>query len=103
MKNFIVIAVIALSVYLVSCAPSREKMQEKITKMESEMKSAAKADTAAVTELLSAYRNYAHKYTDDSLAPEYLYKAAGLALGFNRGPLAVDLYESIISTYPVYA
>ena len=38
----------------------------------------------------------------DSLAPDYLYKAAGLAVGFQRGPQAVDLYESILHTYPDY-
>lgn len=102
MKNLIVFATIVLSVYLISCAPSRDKMIEKIGKMEQGMKDAEKTDTIAVTELLGAYQNFANKYSDDSLAPEYLYKAASLAVGFNRGPQAVALYESIIAQYPNY-
>ena len=70
--------------------------------MESKMKTSQKVDSVAVNELVSAYQNFSSKYPDDSLSPEYLYKAAGLASGFNRGTQAIDLYESIIQTYPHY-
>ena len=93
---------IAFSILLFSCSPSRDKMLGKISKMEKEMKTAQKVDTNAVTNLLSAYQNFASKYPDDSLAPENLYKAAGLAVGFNRGTQAIDLYESIMNNYPKY-
>jgi TolA-binding protein len=77
-------------------------MLNEISKMESSLKSMQKVDSTAVTELLSAYQNFASRFPKDSLAPEYLYKAAGLAVGFNRGTQAVDLYESIINEYPEY-
>ena len=70
--------------------------------MESEMKTAQKLDTNSVSELISAYQNFASKYVKDSLSPEYLYRAAGLANGFNRGTQAIELYETIIHTYPGY-
>jgi len=66
------------------------------------MKNTHIVDSSSVIELLSAYQNFASKYPDDSLAPEYLYKAAGLAIGFSRGIQAVGIYESIIHTYPGY-
>lgn len=66
------------------------------------MKLSQKVDSTAVTELLGAYQNFATRYPEDSLAPDYLYKAAGLAVGFNRGVQAVEIYESIIKSYPSY-
>lgn len=102
MKNVLLILATAFSLALFSCSPSRDKMSAGITKMESEMKVSQKVDSNAVTALLSAYQNFASKYPSDSLAPDYLYKAAGLAVGFHRGPQAVDLYESILHTYPDY-
>lgn len=77
-------------------------MSGEISKMESGMKTNPKVDSVAVSELLSAYQNFTSKYPDDSLSPEYLYRAAALAAGFNRGTQAIDLYESIIHTYPDY-
>jgi hypothetical protein len=93
---------IASTLFLYSCSPSREEMLNEISKMETTMKETQKVDSVAVTELISAYQNFASKYTDDSLAPENLYKAAGLAVGFGRGVQAVELYETIITKYPDY-
>ena len=102
MKKIISLCAIVFTLLICSCSPSRDKMLAEITKMESDLKTTQKVDSIAVNELLSAYQNFATKYSKDSLAPEYLYKAAGLAVGFNRGTQAVDLYESIINTYPQY-
>ena len=102
MKNVLTSLTIIFSLFLVSCSPSRDEMMSKIAKMETDMKTAQKVDSNAVTELLSAYQNFASKYAKDSLAPDYLYKAAGLAVGFNRGIQAIDLYETIIHNYPEY-
>ena len=77
-------------------------MSDEISKMESDMKISQKIDSSAVIDLLSAYQNFASRYADDSLSPEYLYKAAGLATGFSLGNQAVEIYESIIHTYPGY-
>jgi tetratricopeptide (TPR) repeat protein len=102
MKNILVFVIAIFSIYLVSCSPSRDEMIVKIAKMESNLQTAPKSDTNAVTVLLSIYRNFASKYPKDSLAPDYLYKAAGLAVSYNRGTQAIDLYETIINTYPEY-
>ncbi len=51
---------------------------------------------------MSAYKNFSSKYPDDSLSPEYLYTAARLAIGLNRGDQAVTMYESVIHTYTRY-
>ncbi len=102
MKNSIFLLSVIISMSLFSCTSSRDKMSGKISEMESEMKTVQKVDSGSVKELISAYLNFASKYAKDSLAPEYLYKAAGLANGLNRGTQSIDLYESIIHTYPDY-
>ena len=102
MKYIEVFIIIIASVSLFSCSTGREKMSGEISKMESEMKSTQKVDSSAVIELLSAYQNFSSKYPGDSLSPEYLYRAAGMAAGFNHGTQAIDLYESITHTYPEY-
>jgi len=102
MKKGWTLVIFAVALFLFSCSPSRDKMLSRITQMENELKTAQKVDSIAVTELLSAYQNFASRFADDSMAPEYLYKAAGFAVGFNRGVQAVEIYESIIKTYPSY-
>ena len=97
---FLVSALFLLSV--LSCTSSRDKMSGAIGKMESNLKTTQKIDTNSVSELISAYQNFASKYVNDSLSPEYLYKAAGLANGLKRGTQALELYETIIHNYPDY-
>jgi len=77
-------------------------MSAEISKMESGMKTAQKVDSASINQIISAYQNFASKFPKDNLTPDYLYKAAGLANGFGRGKQAVELYETIIHTYPDY-
>lgn len=93
---------ILFSVSLISCSSSRDKMSGEIAKMESNLNAHHKVDSASMIDLLRAYQNFSSKYPDDSLSPEYLFKAAGIASGINRGIQAVELYESIIQTYPQY-
>jgi outer membrane protein assembly factor BamD (BamD/ComL family) len=102
MKYSILVIVIFVTATFVSCSNSREKMSGEISKMESDMKSSQKVDSVVVNELVSAYQNYSSKYPDDSLSSEYLYKAAGLAADFNHGVQAIDIYKTLIQTYPHY-
>ena len=102
MKNALFLILLFISFSLFSCSSSRDKMSEKITKMETGLKTITRVDSNSVFALISAYQNFASKFPKDSLSPEYLYKAAGLANGFNRGEQAIGLYETIIHTYPDY-
>jgi hypothetical protein len=77
MKYSILIFIVFVSASFVSCSNLREKMVGEISKMESEMKSSQKVDSVSVTELKSAYQNFSSKFPNDSLTPEYLYKAVG--------------------------
>lgn len=100
MKNLFILLIVSVSLAFLSCSSPRNKMAEQIALMESELKTVHKVDTGSVSELISAYQNFAARYAQDSLSPEFLYRAAGLANGFRRGTQSIDLYESIINTYP---
>ena len=101
MKHTIILVSALFLLSVLSCTSSRDKMSGAIGKMESNLKIAQKVDTNSVSELISAYQNFASKYVNDSLSPEYLYKAAGLANGLKRGTQALELYETIIHNYPL--
>lgn len=98
--NFIVAALITVSI--IACSPSREKSISAIAKMENDLKKAEKIDTNLVVNLINAYQNFASRYSKDSLAPEFLYKAAGVAVGFNKGTQAISIYQDIETKYPAY-
>ena len=102
MKSAFILFQVLVILSLFSCSPSRDEMSGKIANMESKMEAIARTDTAGAFELLSAYQNFVTKYPDDSMAPEYLFRAAGLAGNYNRGTQAIELYESVIHSYPDY-
>ena len=91
---------VAILLMIISCGPSRDKMITRISGMDKVIRDMHPPDTAKVTELISAYQAFAHKYPKDTLAPEFLYKAAGLSLSFNRSVQALELYKSIRADYP---
>jgi len=100
MKNSIFLLSVIISLSFFSCTTSRDKMSGKISEMESGLKTVQKVDSGSLSELIGAYQNFASKFPHDSMSPEYLYKAAGLANGLNRGTQSIDLYDLIIHTYP---
>jgi len=102
MKKLFILATILAAILFVACAPSDDKMLVKIHKMENDMKVITKPDSNAVKVLLGMYQDFAKRFPEDSLAPDFLYKGAGIEVGFNRGSQAVELYEFIKTTYPTY-
>jgi outer membrane protein assembly factor BamD (BamD/ComL family) len=100
MKRISSLIVLVFTVLLlISCGSSHDQMLSKISEMDKSMRDAHPVDTAKVTELIGAYQAFAHKFPKDSLAPEFLYKAAGLSLSFNRSMQALDIYRSIRVDY----
>ena len=50
--------------------------------------------------LTSVYTNYAHQFPQDSLSPEYLFKAAKMAMSTRKFKKAIALYDTISQQYP---
>lgn len=103
MKIFANLAVIAMLILIIaSCTPSHDKMLTRIDGLEAAMKNQRPPDTSKLAELAVAYEAFAHKYPQDSLAPEYLFKAGGIDLSLNRLMQSVEMFGSIQTNYPSY-
>jgi TolA-binding protein len=71
-----------------------------ITRMERELNNMPMSDTAKARILIGAYQTYAARYSNDSLAPDMLYRAANLCLNTDRTLQALELFKSIELDYP---
>lgn len=101
-KLFTAIFAAGLLLMVASCGTSPEKMSEKITKLEQEMKTQSPADTAKVNELIASYEQFAAKFPKDTMTPEYLFRAGGLCLSFNKANKSLELFRKAEQDYPAY-
>jgi outer membrane protein assembly factor BamD (BamD/ComL family) len=60
------------------------------------------ADQGKAANLVKDYVSFANKYHTDSLAPEYLFKAAELDANVLGAGQAQNIYDRIIANYPGY-
>ena len=98
-KSLTSIFVLVVFLALTSCQDRLEKLEsavysEDFTYNEKGMKQA--------TELLDLYIEKAEKDAAGDEAPDYLFKAAELAMNLNNTQQALELYNKIIYTYPDY-
>lgn len=89
-------------ILLAACNGGREEKLSKIKDLESRLlQDSLKAkDEVAAYNLQVAYTEFAEKYPTDSLAPEYLFKAANLSMSLNWGKSAMDILDKFTSIYP---
>ncbi len=87
---------------LYSCKSGKEKLQENIATNEQKLfsDSVKMIDPKIAEEVLKSYKEYAEKYSDDTISPAYLFKAADLANGLKKYREAVDLYKQFREKYP---
>lgn len=77
------------------------EMAGRITRMEDSLFQNMAFDQRNAQALLDVYKGYAKTFPLDSLAPEYLFRAAGLASKSMGDPAqGIKLYERIIADYP---
>lgn len=60
-------------------------------------------DRRGAQALLDVYKAFAKAYATDSMAPEYLFRAAGMSKGLGQPQDAVQLYDRIIKEYPKWS
>ena len=100
MKKVSMLLALAMILFIAACG-SRDADVEKITALEKELFSSSNSfDEKKANELLGLYESFADKHSKDSLAPIYLFKAAGVAKSLKKGEDAVRLYDRIINDYP---
>lgn len=79
--------------FLFACSRPQEKLQKEITEKETYFKSQAGSSNinASADTLISMYISYADQYQDDTLSPEYLFRAGDLSIGVGKFNQAQDL------------
>jgi tetratricopeptide (TPR) repeat protein len=109
MKNFKLIFVAAVLAFtLVSCAEktidpdSREGRIQNIEKLEQALFQLEERNTindSAAKAVLLAYDAFATAFPEDSLSPEFLFKAGEVALGLNKPLQALGFFERTAENY----
>ena len=104
MRYFIIIAFSAL--VLASCSPNAKKQADKISGLENDLKENGKkgiVDTAKVSELLNAYKDYIKANPEDSASAVYLIKSGKFYATTMQVDKAIICYHEVYSKYPKFS
>jgi len=99
-KLSLFITVILISVS--ACGPSKVKTEKNIAALEKQLYSGQSMNfnKPRADSLLLMYEQFVKRYPKDSLAPKYLFQAAGLAMTLGNGKKSLALYEQFMKDYP---
>ena len=102
-KSFLLLTVSLILVLFNACQSPRQDAIENIKTTELEIFSEnGMIDRNRVDELIETYVSFADEFPQDTLAPEYLFKAGDIAMNTNRSRQAIRSYDRIITDYPDY-
>ena len=88
---------------ILSCNSSQDKSRIKITELENTLhKDSFGINHSMIITLLDAYKKYVKSYPEDTLSPDYLYKAAMLSMNNSRPQDAIGMIDQLIKNYPTY-
>ncbi len=80
----------------------KEKQLSKIKKIEKQLHTDHVLNANTGKAAFQQYMNYASTYPDDSIAPDYLFKAGEIATHLKDYEKALNCYELISTHYPAY-
>lgn len=103
----ITISLIITTIMLCSCECGEKNNAVKISdisKLETELFSSSitAPDLDKAKQLADMYATYADQHPDDSIAPEFLFKAADINMNVANPNVTIGLFNNIISNYPDY-
>jgi TolA-binding protein len=75
-------------------------MLEQIRKYEAEMHKSMELDQNMANIAVTAYDNFAKNYPNDSLTPDFLFKAGEISTANQQYKQALNYYETITKKYP---
>lgn len=104
MKNLFPFLLLILMVVISSCG-GRSALVSKIDKAEAGLKadSLKIPDNEKVKEVQALYLSFSKEYPSDTLAPEYLLKAADLATFLHDYKTTIGLYDRILTDYKQFS
>ncbi len=82
--------------------PPREPYIEQIKSLEKKMHEMTEVDRSIGDSAIKAYTDYAMFFPNDSLSPEYLFKAGEIATATKKYKTALVHYQTITAKYPEY-
>ena len=82
--------------------PLREQFLEEIKKLEGEMHKSAELNNVTAGLAIQSYSDYAKNFPDDSVTPDYLFKAGEIATAIQQYPQALSYYKTITEKYPQF-
>lgn len=106
MYRFLLLLILS-SLFFSSCGSSKEKqtLQKAIQLEEKSLltkEAAIKWDAQKAAKLIEQYQNYATKFPDDSISPDYLFKCAEMLIAGGKYLEANQIYDQIDRQYPKY-
>lgn len=103
---------IVMATFLIACGGNEEKevgtqddrniLLERIKKFESELYVAEKLDPLKADMAITSYSEFIEKFPNDSLIPDFLFKAGEVATANMQYKQAVGYYKGVTSNYPNY-
>jgi outer membrane protein assembly factor BamD (BamD/ComL family) len=110
MKKIVYSLVIAS--FLIACGGDEEKevatqddrslLIERIKKFESELYVAEKLDPIKADMAITTYSEFIEKFPNDSLTPDFLFKAGEVATANMQYKQAIGYYKGVTANYPKY-
>ncbi|MBI9036736.1 MAG: tetratricopeptide repeat protein [Bacteroidales bacterium] len=103
LKKLAFLSVISVLLFACSSSPENEA-KSKINELESNLFSSEDMvlNRKQASELVNAYIDYADKFPDDTLSPEYIFKAADICMNILNPSKAIWFFDRIIREYPDY-
>ena len=99
MKKFIVYFVLVF--VMVGC--NSNDPAKRIEKLEKQVLSTEKAiDPVVASDLVSAYCDFADANPDDTMTPEYLFKAVDVSMNLNEPQRTIYIIDKLVKEYPDY-
>ncbi len=80
----------------------KEKITAEIESLEKDIAKAEVLDKEKAQNIINKYLNYANKYPNDTITPEYLFKAAEIAMNSEQPHNSVRYLQKIEQEYPEY-
>ena len=113
MKKIVLIASVLLLIFSACNAPSKKKEVKNVKLSESEMLrniqqdekamfsgTATKIDKKLALKLVEEYQQYANRFPDDTITPEYLFKASDISMNMGTPRQTIAIFDKLINKYP---
>jgi outer membrane protein assembly factor BamD (BamD/ComL family) len=93
---------LSLVVFIAGCKSEKKKQAERIQENEKILfnDTSKTLNQKVALSQVTLYKEYADKYPEDTLAAQYLYKAADLAHGLRKNREALSMYKEFVAKYP---